>query len=330
MDRKLLNKYFRDECTEEEVDKVLDWFQTDEGQTFLEQDIEQPNDQLAVEGDLPLYPKVETEKIFNRIQLSKKKNYNKNRRLGMRVASILLLVTLLSSLLYWSGITTTVGDEDSEPVYTIYVTESDQQKVLTLSDGTRIRLNEGARLIVPEKFNGNKREVELKGEAYFEVESNKKRPFSVKAAGSVVEVLGTKFNVKADSAANHVQVAVLEGKVALKSGDTENAASALLTRNNFGVLRRSDSLITIEKVNAENYVSWFKNRLIFSGETLDHVSRQLERLYDVEIEFKSNGLKNLQLTADMEKIDLREVLTTISNTFDIRFRMNADQVLWME
>ena len=245
MDRRLLNKYFRDQCTEKELDKVLDWFQTEEGQAFLEKDMEQLGNQSGKEGDLSLFTDVETENIFNRIQLSKKKEYPRNRWIGLRVASMLLLVGVLSFLLYWSGIITAVDDKDSEPVYTTYVTGLDQQKVLTLSDGTKIRLNEGAKLIVPEKFGSDKREVELTGEAYFEVESNEERPSLVRTAESVVEVLGTKFNVKADSAAGNVQVAVIEGKVTLKSGDADGTTSALLTSNNFGVLRLSDSQITI-------------------------------------------------------------------------------------
>ncbi|WP_185958374.1 FecR family protein [Fodinibius sediminis] len=273
---------------------------------------------------------METEKVFNRIQLSKKKEYKKHRWVGGRVASILLLVAVLSSLLYWGGITTAEGDENTEPVYTTYVTESDQQKVLTLTDGTRIRLNEDAKLIVPEAFKSERREVELEGEAYFDVISNKKRPFLIRMEGAVVEVLGTKFNVKADTNSNSVEVAVLEGKVALKSGDTDNAASALLTHNNFGVLRFTDSQITIENTNAKNYVSWFKNRLKFSGEPLGQVSRQLERLYGIKVVFKSNKLKDLQLTAEMEKVDLEEVIKTIANTFDIRFRMKGDYIVWME
>lgn len=329
MERRLLSRYFRDECTEEELDKVLEWFQTEEGQVFLDRDMERSDKQLTDDAGSSIYPEVETEKIFNRIQLSKKKEKN-SRLFGIRVASILLLVATLSSLLYLSGITTTGSDKDAKPVYTTYATEPDQQKVLTLSDGTRIRLNEGAKLIVPEKFKANIREVDLQGEAYFEVASNKKRPFSVKTEGSVVEVLGTRFNVKADSAANHVQVAVLEGKVALKSGDFENAASAHLNRNHFGILRLSDNQITIENANAENYISWYNNRLRFSGEPLGQVSRQLERLYNVDVEFKNNRLKDLQLTADMEKVGLKEVLATISNTFEIQFRMNEDRVIWME
>lgn len=330
MDRNLLNKYFQDQCTEEEVDKVLDWLQTDEGQAFLEKDIKQLDEEVRNDGDLFSYPEVASEKIFNCIQLSKEKKYKKNRWLGLRVASILLLVTVLSSLLYWSGITTSIDDKNLEPAYTTYVTESDQQKVLTLSDGSQIRLNESTTLIVPEKLSRKKREVELKGEAYFEVAHDEDRPFLVETTESVIKVLGTKFNVKADPVTDNVQVAVLEGKVALKSGVGKNAASALLTRNNFGILRLSDSQITIEKINTENFINWINKRLIFSGETLDQVSRQLERLYGVKIEFDSNHLKHLKLTADIEKIDLDEVLSTISNTFDIRYRINANHIVWVE
>jgi ferric-dicitrate binding protein FerR (iron transport regulator) len=329
MDRKLLNKYFQDQCTEEELEEVLEWLQTDEGQQYLEQDIHQMDEAMMEEGELSFYPEVATERIFNRIQISKNQRQKKDSWLSVRVASILLLATALSSLLYWGGITA-MDDENSEPAYTTYITEPNQQKVITLSDNTRIRLNNGAKLVVPERLNTKKRQVELKGEAYFEVAPDEERPFTVKTTGSVVEVLGTKFNVKADSTADNVQVAVLEGKVVLKSGTSENAASAQLTQNNFGMLRLVDHQITIEKVNTENFISWVNKRLVFSGETLQQVSRQLERLYDVEVAFADNQLKQLELTADIEKIDLDEVLTTISNTFDIRFRMEGTQVVWMK
>src|SRR5699024_5125327 len=122
-------------------------------------------------------------------------------------------------------------------------------------------------------------------EAYFEVTSDPSHPFVVHANGSTVEVLGTKFNIKANSDADNVQVAVMEGKVSLKKNGARDSASALLTRNNFGLLDLDDSKITIEQVHADNYLSWATNRLVYTGQTLAQVSRELERLYDAEMEF---------------------------------------------
>lgn len=95
------------------------------------------------------------------------------------------------------------------------------------------------------------------------------------------------------------------------------------------MLRLSDSQITIEQTNAQNYLSWISNRLIYSGETLGHVSRQLERLYNVEITFESEQIKRLKLTADIERTNLKKVLDTISGTFDMRYKMNGHKVVWM-
>ncbi|HEX6983478.1 MAG TPA: FecR domain-containing protein [Balneolaceae bacterium] len=329
MDRNLIDKYFRDQCSEDELEQVLSWFQTDEGQEYLEQDINQQNEQLIKNSDLHLYPEIESEALFNRIQLSKKNKLQRRSWFFIRVASILLVATMLSSLLYWSGITT-FEKQSSQPTFVTYVTEAGQQNILRLADGTVIRLNEESTLVVPTELKNGKRNVRLKGEAYFEVAEDPEHPFVVKTEGSIIKVLGTKFNVRTGSITGNVRVAVVEGKVALKSKGAVNAASALLTRNYVGTLQLSDRQITIEKVNAKNYLSWIHNRLVFSGESLAQVSHQLEHLYNIKIHFKNERLKQLKLTADIEETNLQEVLTIISNTFEINFTLKGDKVMWME
>src|SRR5699024_3503812 len=160
--------------------------------------------------------------------------------------------------------------------------------------------------------------------------------------------------------AGNVQVAVVEGKVSLKKEGAKESASALLTRNNFGLLDLDDSSITIEQVHAANYKSWASNHLVYSGESLakdsitieqvhaanykswasNHlvysgeslakVSRQLERLYDAKISFATADLKKLKLTADFERNNLETTIQTIANTFDIQYRINGRSVTWIE
>jgi ferric-dicitrate binding protein FerR (iron transport regulator) len=331
MDRNLIRKYFRNECTEAELKKISDWFQTDEGQEFLEEDIDCKGQQVMNIDKPFLHPEIESERIFNRIQRNKQQDSNHQaRRFGILAASIvLLLVSVLSTMLYW-GDYVSLEKEVPEPVVSTYVTEANQQKIFTLADGTLIRLNERSSLAVPEELKWQQRKVQLNGEAYFEVAPDPDHPFVVETKDATVEVLGTKFNVNADSLADNVQVAVLEGKVELKSNGGRDAASALLTQNTFGLLQLSDSQITIEKANTQNYLNWINNRLVFSGETLARVSRQLERIYKVEIAFETALLKDLKLTADIEKADLPKVLTTVSNTFGIDYRMNGHIVVWTE
>lgn len=330
MDPKLIDKYFSDQCSDEELEKVLDWFQTKEGREFLENDMEMQAAQYGSDDSPHLYKCINSKNLFSRILRSTKNENRKKERFALRVASIIVIVGLLSSLFYWGGyLSTEKTKSDTQVSIVRYTTDASQQKIITLSDGTNIRLNENSTIYVPQTLAHKQRRVELKGEAYFEVISDPDRPFLVHTSGSTIEVLGTKFNVKSDSTSKKVQVAVIEGKVRLKSDEPGNSASAVLTKNNFG-MRVSDNQITIDEVNTQNYLSWINNRLVFNGETLSQVSRQLEHLYNIEIEFENDQLKQLKLTANFEKTNLQKVLTTISETFNIQFTINKDEIIWME
>lgn len=327
MDKKLLHKYFNDQCSEEELEQVLHWFQTKEGQRFIEDDINnqlwQPNESVTSDNDFD----IASWKILNRILIHKNREPRRRGWVSLRVASIIVIFGLLSLALYKGGVVSFEKDS-TEPVTLKYSTQANQQKIVTLDEGTTIRLNENSSLSIPKTLTDDKRQVELRGEAYFKVTHDPEHPFVVKTIGSRIRVLGTKFNVKSGTIQNNVEVAVIEGKVALASASSENVAKAVLSRNNFGTLRLSDSQITIEEVNTRNYISWIHKRLKFSGENLQNVSQQLERLYDVEITFETSSLKKLNLTADIEKDNLSKVLTTIAKTFDISYRIDGKKIIW--
>jgi ferric-dicitrate binding protein FerR (iron transport regulator) len=329
MNNEIIDKYFKDQCSEEELEQVLSWFQTQEGRAFIENDIDRQNRRVVKNADMFLYPDFDSKKIFSRIQQHKKRGLRRSRWFMIRVASILLIAALVSSLLYWGDIIA-LEKPPHKPAPISYITGSGQQKIISLSDGTKIRMNEGSKLMVPRKTTQGKRAVTLKGEAHFEVVHDQNHPFVVNANGAMIRVLGTKFNVKIDSVAGNIQVAVTEGKVSLKKKGTDDAAGALLTRNHFGTLRLSDSQITIERGNVRNYLSWINKRLIFKGESLGQISRQLERLYDISIDFETEQIKKLNITANFEKSDLENVLTIISNTLDIYFELNNKQVIWKQ
>ncbi|HYW36278.1 MAG TPA: DUF4974 domain-containing protein, partial [Balneolaceae bacterium] len=107
-------------------------------------------------------------------------------------------------------------------------------------------------------------------------------------------------------------------------------ASAILTRNHLGILQLSDSQITIEKGGARNYLSWKTHRLVFKGLTLGQVSRQLQRLYDVQIQFSSGRVKKFRLTATLKTTNLKNVLNIISKTLDIRYSIHQGRIIWKQ
>lgn len=324
MKQALLDKYFNDRCTPQELEQVLSWFQTDEGHTFIEQEIEA----RKAEGVKFTHRSIDSEKVFNSIQRDKRPQTRKRNRAYLRVASILLLAGLVSYFLFKGVVDDSVFWE-SEPAYITYVTQEGQHKVIELAGGTTISLNGDSKLVIPEHITDDTLEVKLAGEAFFEIKNSDKQPFLVHALGSTIRDIGTKFNVKTDSLAHTVQVAVLEGKVALKKS-TAKAPGAILTANTFGVLNLEKNEIAIRKMDVSNYLSWMNGRLSFNGRTLAEISSQLEYIYGIAIHFETEKLKQIKLTATFDKEKPELTLSIIANTLGIRIEKNDTSYVWME
>lgn len=176
---------------------------------------------------------------------------------------------------------------------------------LLLSDGTGVWLNAETELRYPAYFTGNIREVELTGEAYFEVTKDATRPFYVKTAGMTVKVLGTSFNVRAYARENE-QATLVSGKVEIAcAGKTsEIRPGEQLTLGNGGA--------EIRKVNVNNYVDWKEQRFAFDDKMLVEVLSDLERWYDVHVFVADNAVQQLRFTANLPKYEnLDKVLEII-------------------
>ncbi|TDQ11293.1 FecR family protein [Pedobacter metabolipauper] len=181
------------------------------------------------------------------------------------------------------------------------------QYQLVLPDGTLVMLNAESSLRFPVIFNGNHRQVELKGEAYFEVAKNKAKPFKIKTHGVDIEVLGTHFNV--NSYRNEINTTLLEGSVKLKSAKD----AVVLKPGQSGVLENGSHLV-VKVADLESVMAWKNGYFVFHDETVRSIMEKAARWYDVDVEYKgdvadqefygkvsryeniSELLKNLELT----------------------------------
>ncbi|MBF4470861.1 FecR family protein [Flavobacterium sp. HJJ] len=155
---------------------------------------------------------------------------------------------------------------------------------IILADGTKVYLNTVSSIKYPTQFNGDKRIVELEGEAYFEVAKNKNKPFIVKSGNQSIEVLGTHFNVHAYNNEAVTKTTLLEGSVAvayknqkavLKPGEQSNVS------DNF-------NKIAIRKVDTEAAIAWKNGRFKFDNADLKTVMKQLERWYGIKVEYRGD------------------------------------------
>lgn len=156
------------------------------------------------------------------------------------------------------------------------------QYEVTLADGTEVWLNAASTLRFPTAFAGNTREVELTGEAYFEVAKNPAKPFHVKVNQMDVQVLGTHFNIMAYGNEPAVKTTLLEGKVTV----TNNGQTQQLVPGQQAALNGTNGF-TVRDVNTDFAVAWKNGLFRFKETNIREIMRQVERWYDVEVDFKA-------------------------------------------
>lgn len=194
---------------------------------------------------------------------------------------------------------------------------------ITLSDNSIVYLNSGSKLIYPVKFEPNKREVYLEGEAIFEVTHDAAHPFYVISRNLEVKVLGTIFNLSAYNDDKTVSTVLESGSVELRyeSNSWLGFSKAKMVPGTLAVFDPVDKSIGQTKVNTENYTSWKEGYLVLEKSTLESIAKKLSRYYNVSIRFDNPELAMETFSGDL---DLRnsalQVLELIAQTMDIEIR----------
>ena len=192
---------------------------------------------------------------------------------------------------------------------------------LLLADGTKVWLNAETELTYPAAFIGSTRQVQLKGEAYFEVARDTARPFIVKANDMEVEVLGTSFNISAYPSSKR-QTTLVEGKIAVAL----NKQHALLQPGEQATATPDG--LEVREVNVLNYVSWRERRFIYEDQLLGEVMEDLGRWYNVEVFIANPEVYDYHLTANLPKYeDMNKVLEIIEYAAGVQFEVNNRTVV---
>lgn len=199
----------------------------------------------------------------------------------IRIAAVILLAAgLMFFAIKMSDITGI-----TENVYTEFVTGNEPENI-TLSDGSIIYLNKNSKIIYSNSFGIRNRDVILEGEAFFDVARNEKLHFKIHGSNTIVEVLGTTFNVKIDST---VSVGVVSGKVSFyESGNISNRVELLPEHT--GIYSPSTKQIVQKDYFDRNIITWHTHEFVFRNEPLKNVCQTLADYYNLKLEV-SEGVK---------------------------------------
>ena len=167
-----------------------------------------------------------------------------------------------------------------------------ETRTCTLSDGTRLWLNSGSRVFYPTRFTGRERRIRIDGEVFADVTKDRRHPFVVSAPDVEVRILGTKFSLKSYAEHPNVEVALIEGSVALHAGDEVHNVDYTLTPGNMVRYNRTSGALNTYPIDTTIYGSWRgKGNLCFVNQSLGDIAADLERRFDVKIIIDSSALE---------------------------------------
>jgi ferric-dicitrate binding protein FerR (iron transport regulator) len=192
----------------------------------------------------------------------------------------------------------------------------------SLPDGTKGWLNSGSSMEYSLPFSNN-RQINILGEAWFDVAHDESHPFEVTAGNSKVKVLGTKFNLNAYPQDNYVEVVLEEGAVEFS---VQGFSKAIAMKPDERLVF-SDGAVDINVTDASKYAAWIEGKLVFRGDPMAEVARRIERWYNVDVELVDTEIEKHVIRGTFQDDSLEEVLRYLSMTSPMRYRIVERKIL---
>lgn len=212
--------------------------------------------------------------------------------------------------------------QDSPITYNTISTPRGGQYRINLPDGSAVWLNAISSLKFPVSFTGKERNVELSGEAYFEITKDTGKPFLVRSKQQTVEVLGTHFNINSYDDEQGVRTTLLEGSVKVIS--SSNQRQVILKPGQQSQLEGSTFLV--KEVDAEESMAWKNGFFVFNAESIPSAMRKIARWYDMEIVYEGN-IGDQDLTGSVSRFqNVSEVLKMLKLTGIVHFKVEGRRI----
>lgn len=206
------------------------------------------------------------------------------------------------------------------------VADMGEKASLTLPEGTKVAINSGSKIIYHSDYNKKNRDIQLFGEAFFDVQHDSQKPFVVQCTDIKVKVLGTSFGIKAYEDESIIAVVLNSGKIQLITPKEEIE----MAPNQRIVYDRKTQSATLEKANAEDYTDWRQNRLRFDNESLEIIMKTISRMHNIDIVFEDSDLKNQRFTGTIDNTNIESVLNAIKLTSPIDYNIKSGTVHLMK
>jgi transmembrane sensor len=194
---------------------------------------------------------------------------------------------------------------------------------LTLPDGTRIIIGPLSSVTVPAGYGTTSRSVEVKGDAWFDVVHDERRPFTVHAGSATIVDVGTKFTVRSDDPTG-VSVSVLEGAVSLRQLNTPAQQGVILKAGDNGVLRNGGQVVARRGAATDDDAAWLKGRLVFREAPISEIVSSMRKWYGIELKVPDQTLASRHITASFAGESPNRVLEVIRLALGAEIERHGD------
>ena len=323
IDKKILNQYLKSKGSDASRADIFHWFNSIEHEKSLREYSREEWDEMQENTETPGYDEnIVLGRIYREIKRKeagqKPKTFAPIRILNAlaRIAAVLFIPLLV---LYLGNDRQKISKEEIS--YTEIYSPLGARTQFYLPDGSKGWLSGGSTLKYPERFPGKTRNVSLKGEAYFDIETNPKKPFVVTGKHLNIVARGTSFNVRDWDDVPETEVVLVEGRVDVYNQN--QSGQKLVSSLTPGQLLHCVPEATgsyVQTVDVEKYIAWTEGKLVFRDDPFGEVVKRINRWYNVNIVIKDKVLESYKYVATFEDETLDEILKMLTISAPIRYR----------
>jgi transmembrane sensor len=321
MNEETIIKYLQGQCNPEEEDLFLKWLQESaENKTLFYEQKALLNYRKVQDFGTDEQLNKATAKFYSNIRRSESRRKKQVYLRFARYAAVLLFLLAVPALLYKAG----YFSKNSQLI-TISIGQTDSSKFVPLSDGSGVWLNSNSSLTYPKTFSENERNVQLTGEAYFEISHDSLHPFKVQTHSIQVKVLGTSFNIRSYTSEKNTETTLVEGKVVIqnKQGNT----LAMLAPGQMAEYDKHRQYLAVKTVDPHGYTAWRHGSIVFTNATLDDITGKLSELYQVHFTFKGAKSHTSYNFSFRKGQSIDKVLEMLSFIAPIKYNVEGNEIL---
>ncbi|MEN8200949.1 MAG: FecR family protein [Bacteroidota bacterium] len=342
MNKELFTRYINNQCTGDELDRLVNWLRDEAGSVDARQ-LLQPEWTDAKEYDKSLsvdYDRI-LDTIHRNIDLSRSqkvkpisgsptiKKQHSYRFISVlsRIAAVLFIPLFLY---FMHGILTDdgafPGEKGKSPeLLTEVISPQGSITYMELPDGSKVWLNHGSSLQFPQQFRGKTRTVKLSGEGYFQIAHNEIKPFVVDAGEIQAFVKGTEFDMMAYPGDRVIETTLKSGSLILQRRTGKDHVQDLfhLTPGHHVEYLAEEKKLIYSNGNVEKYISWKDGKLIFENDSFDEIAARLSRWYNVDIQLLDPELSHYTYTATFMDETLVQVLDLLEIATPVKYRISG-------